>query len=127
MTRPQAIANAADYFDRGVFKSDLARRVAIPSESQNPDARAELQRYVRDEMTPALEALAARILPRSSTATCRCGKRRWRNSDAKAEYAARISFACVGSRARRSFKIVLKDVFGVARIFLATPRKGYMR
>ncbi|MEW6453110.1 MAG: M20 family metallopeptidase [Pseudomonadota bacterium] len=57
MTRSQAIANAAEYFDRGAFKSDLARRVAIPSESQNPDARAELQRYVREEMIPALEAL----------------------------------------------------------------------
>ena len=57
MTRTQAIANAADYFDRGAFKADLARRVAIASESQNPDARAELQRYVRDEMIPALEAL----------------------------------------------------------------------
>jgi acetylornithine deacetylase/succinyl-diaminopimelate desuccinylase-like protein len=57
MSRTQAIASAADYFDRGAFKSDLARRVAIPSESQNPDARAELQRYVRDEMIPALDAL----------------------------------------------------------------------
>lgn len=51
MTRTQAIANAADYFDRGAFKTDLARRVAIPSESQNPDARAELERYVREEMS----------------------------------------------------------------------------
>lgn len=57
MTRTQAIANAADYFDRGAFKTDLARRVAIPSESQNPDARAELERYVREEMIPAFEAL----------------------------------------------------------------------
>lgn len=57
MTRSRAIATAADYFDRGAFKSDLARRVAIPSESQNPDARAELQRYVREEMIPAFEAL----------------------------------------------------------------------
>lgn len=57
MTRSQAIAHAADYFDRGAFKADLARRVAIASESQNPDARAELARYIRDEMIPALEAL----------------------------------------------------------------------
>jgi acetylornithine deacetylase/succinyl-diaminopimelate desuccinylase-like protein len=57
MTRSHAIAAAADYFDRGAFKADLARRVAIPSESQNPDARPELERYVRDEMIPALEAL----------------------------------------------------------------------
>ena len=60
----EAIAAAADYFDRGAFKSDLARRVAIPSESQNPDAKPELRRYVRDEMIPALEALgfATRII-----------------------------------------------------------------
>ena len=64
MSRAQAIAAAADYFDRGAFKADLARRVAIPSESQNPDAKPELQRYVRDEMIPALEALgfATRII-----------------------------------------------------------------
>jgi acetylornithine deacetylase/succinyl-diaminopimelate desuccinylase-like protein len=57
MNRSQAIANAADYFDRGTFKIDLARRVAIPSESQNPDACAELPRYLHDEMIPAFKAL----------------------------------------------------------------------
>ena len=57
MTRAQAIAAAAGYFDRGTFKADLARRVAIPSESQNPEAQPELQRYLRDEMIPAFEAL----------------------------------------------------------------------
>ncbi|HEY4747904.1 MAG TPA: hypothetical protein VIH38_10070, partial [Steroidobacteraceae bacterium] len=57
MSRDAAIARAADYFDTGGFKADLARRVAIPTESQNPERAAELARYVETEMKPALEAL----------------------------------------------------------------------
>ena len=57
MSRDAAIARAADYFDTGGFKSDLARRVAIPTESQNPDRAPELARYVDTEIKPALEAL----------------------------------------------------------------------
>jgi acetylornithine deacetylase/succinyl-diaminopimelate desuccinylase-like protein len=57
MTRAHALAHAADYFDSGAFKADLARRVAIPSESQNPDRADELVRYLRTEMIPTLEAL----------------------------------------------------------------------
>ena len=57
MSRDAAIARAADYFDTGGFKSDLARRVAIPTESQNPDRGPELARYIETEMKPALEAL----------------------------------------------------------------------
>jgi acetylornithine deacetylase/succinyl-diaminopimelate desuccinylase-like protein len=60
MSRDAAIARAADYFDTGGFKSDLARRVAIPTESQNPDRGPELARYVETEMKPALEALGFR-------------------------------------------------------------------
>src|SRR5690349_17370446 len=64
MSRDAAIARAADYFDTGGFKADLARRVAIPTESQNPERAAELARYVDTEMKPALEALgfACRVL-----------------------------------------------------------------
>src|SRR5262245_56532647 len=64
MSRDAAIARAADYFDSGGFKADLARRVAIPTESQNPDRKAELAHYVEAEMRPALEALgfACRVL-----------------------------------------------------------------
>jgi len=57
MSRMKAIARATDYFDKGTFKSELARRVAIPTESQNPERAAELARYVDTEMKPALEAL----------------------------------------------------------------------
>ena len=60
MSRDAAIARALNYFDTGAFKSDLSRRVAIPSESQNPDRTDELARYVETEMRPALEALGMR-------------------------------------------------------------------
>ena len=57
MTRAASIANATDYFDSGAFKADLARRVAIPTESQNPERKVELARYLEAEMIPALTAL----------------------------------------------------------------------
>jgi acetylornithine deacetylase/succinyl-diaminopimelate desuccinylase-like protein len=64
MSRAGAIDRAERYFDSGAFKADLARRVAVPSESQNPARAAELRRYIEAEMKPALEALgfACRIL-----------------------------------------------------------------
>jgi acetylornithine deacetylase/succinyl-diaminopimelate desuccinylase-like protein len=57
MSRDAAIASALSYFDDGGFVSDLTRRVAIRSESQNPDAGAEIDRYLADEMQPTLSAL----------------------------------------------------------------------
>jgi acetylornithine deacetylase/succinyl-diaminopimelate desuccinylase-like protein len=57
MTRQAAIASAESYFDSGAFKSDLARRVAIPTESQNPERADAMKRYIEEEMRPALEAL----------------------------------------------------------------------
>ncbi len=60
MSRADAIARAQEYFDSGTFKSDLARRVAIATESQNPERVGELARYVESEMKPALEALGFR-------------------------------------------------------------------
>ena len=64
MTRAAAVASAEAYFDSGAFRDDLARRIAIPTESQNPERAAELADYVEREMTPALEALgfACRVL-----------------------------------------------------------------
>ena len=57
MTRAASIAQAFDYFDSRAFHTDLARRVAIATESQNPDRAPELDAYLQDELTPSLEAL----------------------------------------------------------------------
>lgn len=57
MSREAAVARAAQYFDSGGFKADLARRVAIPTESQNPERAADMARYIEAEMKPAFEAL----------------------------------------------------------------------
>lgn len=64
MTRDAAIAAAFAEFDTGRFRETLARRVAIPTESQNPERAADLARYLAEEMGPALAALgfATRIL-----------------------------------------------------------------
>ena len=50
MSRNQAIEHAEHVFDGGRFFDDLARRVAIPSESQSPDRAADLRRYLTDEL-----------------------------------------------------------------------------
>jgi acetylornithine deacetylase/succinyl-diaminopimelate desuccinylase-like protein len=57
MSREAAIRRAEAYFDSGGFKADLARRVAIATESQNPERANELKRYLEAEIVPALEAL----------------------------------------------------------------------
>src|SRR4051794_25300149 len=57
MTRAAAVARAQNYFDSGAFKADLERRVAIPTESQNPERAPDLARYIESEIQPALEKL----------------------------------------------------------------------
>ena len=57
MSREQAIARIADYFEGGGFYAELARRVAIHSESQETGQLRELYRYLEDEMVPSLEQL----------------------------------------------------------------------
>lgn len=57
MTRAQAIAHAQDYFDSGRLKSDLARLIAMPTESQNPERAPVLSEYLEKEMRPLLESL----------------------------------------------------------------------
>jgi acetylornithine deacetylase/succinyl-diaminopimelate desuccinylase-like protein len=57
MSRDAAIAHAQRYFDSGAFKADLARRVKIATESQNPQRASELETYIDSEMKPALESL----------------------------------------------------------------------
>ena len=57
-TRAAALARAEAYLDDGAFEADLARRVAIRTESQAlPASRPELDRYVADEMIPSFEKL----------------------------------------------------------------------
>ena len=57
MSRAQAISAAERYFDEGGFVADLARRVAIPSESQNPERSRELAEYLDREMAESLERI----------------------------------------------------------------------
>ena len=57
MTRVTAISLAQAYLDEGRFEEDLARRVAIPTESQVPEGLPHTQIYLDDEMTPAFEAM----------------------------------------------------------------------
>lgn len=62
--RETAIARAQAYFDSGALHRDLARRVAMPTESQNPERKAVLAEYLEAEIRPAFEALgfACRIM-----------------------------------------------------------------
>jgi len=60
ISRQDTIARATDYFDSGAFRIDLARRVAIPTESQGGDRLDALRRYLTDEMVPAVERLGFR-------------------------------------------------------------------
>ncbi len=46
MSRQDAIARAAAYFDSGAFRTDLARRVAMPTESQGGARRDVLRAYL---------------------------------------------------------------------------------
>ena len=64
MSRENAIAAVLADFDSGAFAATLARRIAIPTESQNPDRAGDLVTYLREEMIPAFEAMgfSTRIL-----------------------------------------------------------------
>lgn len=57
MTRATAITAADTWFDEGGLFAELARRVAIPTESPNPERGPELHRYLDAELTPSLEAM----------------------------------------------------------------------
>ena len=65
MSRNAAIAAAEKYFDSGSFLADLGRRVAIKTESQNPERQTELERYLESEMSESLAKLGmtSRIFP----------------------------------------------------------------
>ena len=55
--RAAAIAAAQADFDSGCFRDTLARRVAIPTESQNPERGPALREYLDTQMRPAFEAM----------------------------------------------------------------------
>ena len=57
MTRADAIAGARQQLHPGEFLAALARRVAYPTESQNPARRDVLQAYLEQELQPAFAEL----------------------------------------------------------------------
>lgn len=57
MTRSQALQQAQMQFDSGAFQQTLARRIALPTESQNPQRSDMLTSYLESELRPALEAM----------------------------------------------------------------------
>jgi acetylornithine deacetylase/succinyl-diaminopimelate desuccinylase-like protein len=65
MTRNAALAAAEKYFDSGAFLADLARRVAIPTESQNAARAPALLAYLETEMAESLArmGMTSRIFP----------------------------------------------------------------
>src|SRR5229473_5932791 len=57
MTRTDAIARARQHLHSGDFLAELDRRVAYPTESQNPERSDTLRAYLEDELTPAFSRL----------------------------------------------------------------------
>ena len=53
-TRAGALARAEKHFDSGAFLDDLRKRVAVPTESQEPAQAPQLRRYLDDEIAPWL-------------------------------------------------------------------------
>jgi acetylornithine deacetylase/succinyl-diaminopimelate desuccinylase-like protein len=62
MNRETVLRQAENHFDGGDFTADLARRVAIPSTSQEECGARALRAYVEDEMPAALEPLGYRCV-----------------------------------------------------------------
>ena len=58
--RLAAIDRASHYFDCGAFRSDLERRVAYRTESQEPKRAATLRAYLSDEMARSIAQLGFR-------------------------------------------------------------------
>ena len=61
MTRESAISRATQYFDQGHLIDDIARRVAIHSESQITESRPHLIEYLSQEIGPALQEMGFKI------------------------------------------------------------------
>ncbi|NYT75717.1 M20 family metallopeptidase [Alcaligenaceae bacterium] len=60
MTRERALSQAGACFDAGDFKTTLARRIAMPTESQNPERKHVLADYLEAEIKPAFESMGFR-------------------------------------------------------------------
>lgn len=58
--RDAALVAARQHFDGGDFFNDLARRVAIPTSSREPEHRPDLAAYLNAEIGPTLAALGYR-------------------------------------------------------------------
>lgn len=56
MSRDRAVARVRETLDSGAFLETLRRRVAIPTESQEPERLPDLYRYLEDEIAPSLAA-----------------------------------------------------------------------
>src|SRR5688500_14034700 len=61
MSRETAISRATRHFDDGTFLDDLARRVAIRSESQVSESRPHLAQYLESEIAPAFERIGYQV------------------------------------------------------------------
>jgi acetylornithine deacetylase/succinyl-diaminopimelate desuccinylase-like protein len=59
-TRTAAIGEATSWFDSGALKAELARRVAIRTQSQEKSSYGELSRYLVEEIGPSVERLGFR-------------------------------------------------------------------
>ena len=57
MSRQLAIDNITQHFDSGAFMQDLARRVAIKTESQIPESHPFLRTYLTGEIGPTLQQM----------------------------------------------------------------------
>jgi acetylornithine deacetylase/succinyl-diaminopimelate desuccinylase-like protein len=57
MSRNQAIETITEYYDRGAFAEQLARRVALRTESQIDNNQKALRAYLTEEMQPYLEGM----------------------------------------------------------------------
>lgn len=69
MSRAKAVQAVERYFDDGDYLADLERRVAIPTESQNPEQGPALEAYLAREIGPGLEKLGfkCRVIPNPHT------------------------------------------------------------
>ncbi len=59
-SRTAAIADATAFFDAGSLQAELKRRVAFPTESQDPERAQTLVAYLVDEIGPSVERLGFR-------------------------------------------------------------------